>query len=90
MVTEVWCRVTMVGADGTPVASGVLEGSHGPRLGAVDDLARLALHAKRLGGSIHLAEVSPALRFLLDLVGLVVEMEGQAEGGKESLRLKQR
>jgi hypothetical protein len=89
MVTEVWCRVTMVGPDGTSIACRVLQGSRGPDLGAVDDLARLALQAKRLGGGIRLAEVSPALRALLDLAGLLVEVEGQAEGRKETLGLEQ-
>jgi hypothetical protein len=96
MVAEQWCRVTMTGPDGTALADGVLEGNHTPDLGAVDDLARLALEAKRLGGSIRLAEVSPALRSLLDLAGIVVEVDGlvveverQPEGGEQALGVQQ-
>jgi hypothetical protein len=71
-----WCRVTMVDPDGIAVAAGVLEGPVAPDIGAVDDVARLALMAKRMGGGIVLAEVSPDLRALLELTGLVVEVEG--------------
>ena len=89
MATERWCRVTMVGADGTALAGATLEGSRAPDLAAVDDLARLALEAKRRGGGVRLSEVSPALRALLDLAGLVVEVEGEAEGGDKTLRIQQ-
>jgi hypothetical protein len=82
MATERWCRVTMVGSDGDPIADGVLEGTCGPDLGAVDDLARLALVAKRLGARLKLAEVTPELADLLELTGLRVEVERQPEGGE--------
>ena len=74
MVT--WCRVTMVGPDGVALASGLLEGPAAPDMSVVDDVARLALMAKRLGGSILLTEVSADLRALLELADLGVEMEG--------------
>jgi hypothetical protein len=74
MVT--WCRVTVVGPDGVALASGLLEGLAAPDMSVVDDVARLALTAKRLGGSILLAEVSADLRSLLELAGLGVEMQG--------------
>lgn len=41
-----------------------------PGLGTVDLLARLELAARRAGGRIRLRNPSPALRALLDLVGL--------------------
>jgi hypothetical protein len=97
MATERWCRVTMVGADGDPIADGVLEGQSVPDLGTVEDLARLALVAKRLGAHLELAEVAPELVDLLELagltrlavlggpdepVGLCVEVEREPEGGE--------
>ncbi|MET8942116.1 STAS domain-containing protein [Streptomyces sp. NPDC004542] len=48
-------------------------------LGAVDLLARLELAARRAGGRIRLRDPTPALRALLDLVGLRFQVEGQAE-----------
>lgn len=50
-----------------------------PGLAAVDVLARLELAARRAGGRIRLRNPDPALRALLDLVGLRFEPEGQAE-----------
>jgi hypothetical protein len=82
-VTETWCRVTIVGPDGSELARRVLSGPGAPDLGAVDDVARLALAAGRHGCAIVLAEVCPALRELLELAGLGVEVEGQAELGEE-------
>ena len=76
MVSKLWCRVTMVDADGTILAKGRLEGPAEPDLSAVDDLARLVLQGKRLGGAIQLTDVSPELCALLELAGLRVEMEG--------------
>jgi hypothetical protein len=74
MVT--WCRVTMVGPDGVAMVSALLEGPVAPDMGVVDDVARLALLAKRLGGDVLLTEVSRDLRALLELAGLGVQMEG--------------
>ncbi|MEU0743442.1 STAS domain-containing protein [Streptomyces sp. NPDC006134] len=48
-------------------------------LAAVDLLARLELTARRAGGRIRLRDADPALRALLDLVGLRFESEGQLE-----------
>jgi hypothetical protein len=84
-----WCRVLVVGPDRTALASHRLEGPGPPDLGAVDDVARLALLAGRIGGSIILSDVSPALRSLLRLSGLRVEAEGEAEGGEETLHVQE-
>ena len=84
-----WCRVLVVGPDRTALASHRLEGPGPPDLGAVDDVARLALRARRLGGRIILSDVSPALRSLLDLAGLTVEVEGEAEGREEPLGVQE-
>ncbi len=51
-VMPLWCRVTMVDPEGIALAAGVLEGPAAPDIGAVDDVARLALLAKRLGGGL--------------------------------------
>ncbi|HXQ76334.1 MAG TPA: hypothetical protein VN791_07560 [Acidimicrobiales bacterium] len=88
-VVELWCRVTVVGPDGAEVGCWVLTGPGMPDLGAVDDVARLALLARRLGGAVVLTELSPALRTLLELTGLRIEVEGQAELGKETLGVQE-
>jgi hypothetical protein len=90
MSQDQWCRITVVGPDEAELASGVLEGPGKPDLGVVDDVARLALAARRLGGTVVLAQVAPELRELLELAGLVVEMEGEPEGRKQPLRIEQR
>ncbi|MEV6755916.1 STAS domain-containing protein [Streptomyces sp. NPDC051214] len=46
-----------------------------PVLAAIDTLARLQLTARRAGGRIRLRNPAPALRELLDLVGLPMEIE---------------
>jgi len=79
----------VVGPDGAELACCLLGGPGAPDLEAVDDVAHLALLAGRLGGGIVLAEVSPALRALLELAGLRVEVEGQAELGKEPLGVQE-
>ncbi|WP_327401738.1 STAS domain-containing protein [Streptomyces sp. NBC_01288] len=60
-----------------------------PGLSTVDLLARLALTARRAGGRIRLRDPAPALRALLDLVGLRVEMEGQVEQREPALRVQE-
>ncbi|MGA2307105.1 MAG: hypothetical protein ABSH29_23375 [Acidimicrobiales bacterium] len=85
MVVTQWCRVLIVGADHTSLACHQLGGPGLPDIGTVDEVARLALLARRLGGRIILSDVSPALRSLLDLAGLPVEVEWEAEGGEEPL-----
>jgi len=92
VVVNLWCRVLILGADRTTLACHHLGGPGLPDLGAVDDLARLALLARRHGGRIVLSDVSPALRSLLELAGLAglrVEVEGEAEGGEEPRRLEE-
>ncbi len=84
-----WCRVTVRGPDGTVRVHHVLEGPGPPDLGSVDEVARLALWAGRDGGSVFLSEVSPELDELLELSGLRVEMEWQAEGREETFVVEQ-
>ncbi|MFI1706228.1 STAS domain-containing protein [Streptomyces griseoruber] len=56
-----------------------------PGLAAVELLARLQLAARRAGGRVRLRGPDPALRALLHLVGLPVEMEGESEKGEPAL-----
>ncbi len=86
---QLWCRVTMVGPEGTELACFALRGSGAPDLLVVDAVAHLALQAGRLGGEVILTEVSPALRGLLWLAGLPVEVQGEAELGKEPLGVQE-
>ncbi len=80
---KVWCRVTLLGPDGARLASYRLEGVGNPDLRTLDDVSRLALLARRLGGDIVLADLSRELLALLELAGLRVDVEGQPELGKE-------
>ncbi len=47
---ELWCRITVVGSDGSELACHALRGPGHPDLAAVDDVARAALYAHRRGG----------------------------------------
>jgi hypothetical protein len=60
-----------------------------PDIEMVDALARLALWAKKGGAVLSLDELSTEMRELLELAGLAVEMEREAEGTEE-LRAEQR
>jgi hypothetical protein len=86
---ERWCRVTVVGGGGAVLAAGVIEGTGAPDLGAVDEVARLALLAARSGATMTIADVSPAMAELLELAGLRVQVEGQAEGREEPLGVEE-
>jgi hypothetical protein len=70
-----WCRIRILGPGGLELGTSVLEGPGDPDLAAVDRIARLALLARRDGGTLVLAEVCPELAELLELAGLGVEVE---------------
>ncbi|MFK4109444.1 STAS domain-containing protein [Streptomyces sp. NPDC002176] len=53
-----------------------------PGLAHVELLARLELAARRGGGRISLRDPDPALRALLGLVGLGIQVEGEVEEGE--------
>jgi hypothetical protein len=89
VVDELWCWVVIVGPDRSTLATYRLEGPGDPDIGVIDDIARLRLRAGRLGGRIVLSEVAPAVAALLDLAGLRLEMEGQAERGEEAFGLQE-
>jgi hypothetical protein len=84
-----WGLVRVLGPDGAELAVRSLSGGRAPDLESVDLVARLLLQAKRLGGRIVLTEVSPSLWALLELSGLRVEVERQAELGEESLGVQE-
>jgi hypothetical protein len=86
---RLWCRVTIFGPDGNELAGCDLEGPGAPDLAAVDAVAGLALLAGRLGFGIALGEVSQAMRELLALAGLGVEVGRQSELPEESLRVQE-
>ncbi|MEU1182116.1 STAS domain-containing protein [Streptomyces sp. NPDC005820] len=69
----------LLAAGGGGVVVCEVSGIGPPGLAAVDLLARLQLAARRAGGRIRLRDPDPALRALLDLVGLPVEVEGETE-----------
>ena len=84
-----WCRVTVLDPNGIELCCVALEGPGDPDLGTVDDLARLALVAKRLGGGIVVNDMSSALHELVDLTGLRIDVQGQTEGREESLGVQE-
>lgn len=63
----------LLGTTGAGVVVCDVAGLGPPGLTAVDALARMELAARRAGGRIRLAGPDPALRALLDLVGLRFE-----------------
>jgi hypothetical protein len=65
--------------DGVELTRFPLRVRAGVDLELVDQLARLQLAARRLGGAIELRDACPELLDLLDLVGLRVEMGGKPE-----------
>jgi hypothetical protein len=81
-------RVVVILADGTRVAL-PLFGDGAPDLTVVDALARFQLALRRAGARVSLQDLSPALRELLDLVGLDREMTGQSESGEEFLGVEE-
>ena len=97
VVTHHWCRVTLYGRRGDRLAEWDMGATRPADLSAVDEVARVAVWAGRMGGRVVLTEVSDRMRELLCLAGLgadgegaalVVEVEGQPELGEEPLGLE--
>jgi len=80
-----WCRISELADDGNRQELGGLEGEGPPDLAVVDELARLALAAVRRGHRLRLSHVAAELAQLLELAGLRIEVEGEAERGEETL-----
>lgn len=76
---------------GVEVASWALPATGHPDLDVADDLARLQLLARRLGGSIWLRGASPELAQLLELAGLgdVVPDGPSRQPGRQAEGLEQ-
>jgi hypothetical protein len=97
MPAERWCRVTVHAHCGVVVRDVVLGGTGAPDIGTVDRVARLSLLGARIRGRTVLRDVAPALRELLALTGLSelargaggVEVEGEAEGREQALRVEE-
>jgi hypothetical protein len=87
-----WCRLTLLGPDGSLLRRCTLSGPDAPDLEAVDRVARLKLDAVRAGGSLVLADVAPAFAELLELAGLsdlLGQVGRQAEGGEDPARVEE-
>ena len=69
-----WCRLSVVDE------SGAL-----PDMSIVDQIARLALTARRAGGQLLIESVCDELAELLDLAGLGVEVNWDAERWEQPL-----
>jgi hypothetical protein len=72
---QLWCQMALIGPGGTVLATRRLCGAGDPGIQAVEDVARLALAAARLGGRVVVTEVSPEMTELLEFSGLGVEVE---------------
>ncbi len=86
---KAWCHAMIVGPDGDDLGRFVLGGPGAPDLASVDEVAQMILFAKRLSGVLVLSGVSRELRELLELSGLIVEMQGEPELGKEPIGLEE-
>ena len=86
---ERWCRVRLIGPNGDRLGCYPFGGPSSPDLRAVDEVARLELLTARLGGRIQLIDVAPALRELLELAGLAVEVERQPKGREQPLGIEE-
>jgi hypothetical protein len=84
-----WGVARISDARGTVLAEWVLQGPGHPGLRAVDVIARLALMARRRGAVLTVAEASAELCQLLELCGLPVDVQRQAESGEEALRVNE-
>ncbi len=62
--------IVVLAIGGTEIARWALTGSSRPDLDVIDELARLALTARRLGAEIGLRQAGPELLALIDFVGL--------------------
>jgi hypothetical protein len=86
---ETWGHVTFVGSSGVVLLTRVVEGRGRPDLSVVDALARWQLQARRTGGHIVVRGLSDDLAALLDLVGLLREVAGEPEPGKEMVGIEE-
>lgn len=84
--THPWCRMTVLDPAGAPdVVGWVVDGCGEPDLSAIDEVARRALAAVRAGTRLRIEQASPAMRALLRLAALPVEVSGEPEGGEQTV-----
>jgi len=74
---------------GREVAAWLAFGAGPPDLAVVDRLARMQLHARRLGGRLHVTDMCAELADLLDLVGLRRELGGETEEREKMLGVEE-
>ena len=74
-----WCRLSVVGDSGAV-----------PDMSIVDQIARLALTARRAGGQLVIESVCDELAELLELAGLGVEVSWDAERREQTLGIHRR
>jgi len=86
---QLWCKATVMGADGEVLAVVDVAGER-PDMAGVERIARMALESKRGGRRLVLSDVSPRFRELLVFAGLLVEVQGQAEGREQVLEVQER
>jgi hypothetical protein len=84
-----WCQVSVLGPDGSPLATWPVGGPDHADLSTVEALARLVLTARRQGYNVALTDICPELLALLDLVGLRRQVVGQTEDGKDPLGVEE-
>jgi len=84
-----WCRVTIADAAGTALVKLDLGGRRRPGVEVVDLVAQLVLWGRRLGAQVTVSHVSDRMAELLGLAALPVEVQRQAEGGKEPLGVEE-
>ena len=90
-LSEVWCRVTVLGPGGATLSSCLLAGDgRPPDLADIDQLARLQLSVVRRGEALVLSDVGSELSALLELVGLRRQMCGQPKGREDGLDVEER
>ena len=82
-----WCTVELVRA-GRVRARCTFGGADPVDLAAIEAIARMALAARRLGYALRLTAVAPELHELLDLAGLGVEVQGEAELAEQPIGLE--
>jgi len=82
-VTKPENEIVVVGPGGIEAAKWTMPATARPDLSVVDELARLALAARRLGYWIELRNACAGVLELVDLAGLRVEVVGKAEGAEQ-------
>jgi hypothetical protein len=83
-----WCVARISRPDGTVLAEWALSGPGRADLRAVNAIARLALLARRAGGVLTVADESGELGGLLELCGLEIQVQRQAEGREQPRRVQ--